>query len=327
MNKKQKLIELLETNDDGYLSGNVIAEELGITRAAVWKYVKQLQEEGYEIEAVTNRGYRLGDRNDVISEFLINKYLGAYADRFALEVRAEVTSTNDVLKDDASNLPPWKTLVAMQQTAGKGRRGRSFYSPADTGFYLSILLKMDIGPKIATRFTTAAAVAACRAIEICTDAQPAIKWVNDVFVDEHKVCGILTEASISVESGGLDWAIMGIGFNVYEPAGGFPKEISDVAGAISKTREKDLRSRLAAEFMRSFYDLCQDISGDGMAAEYKKRSFMIGRDILVLRGDKQIEAVAVDIDDECQLIVRYADGREEALSSGEVSTKVSGKHA
>ena len=327
MNKRQHLIELLEMNDDDFLSGNAIAEELGITRAAVWKYIKQLQEDGYEIEAVTNRGYKLGDTNDVISENLIRKYLGEYANYFTLEVRAEVTSTNDVLKENASQLPCWQTLVAMKQTAGKGRRGRSFYSPSDTGFYLSILLKMDIGPEIATRFTTAAAVAACRAIENCTNARPAIKWVNDVFVDEHKVCGILTEASISVESGGLDWAVMGIGFNVYEPVGGFPDEIADVAGAISRVKYKDLRSRIAAEFMKNFYDLCQSISDDGMAAEYKKRSFMIGRDILVLRGDKQMEAVAVDIDDECRLIVRYADGREEALSSGEVSTKVPGKHA
>ncbi len=321
MNKKQQLINMLELNDD-YLSGNVIAEELGITRAAVWKYIKQLQEDGYEIEAVTNRGYKLSDTNDVISEGVINKYLGTYADKIVLEVRAAVTSTNDVLKENAPNLPPWQTLVAMQQTAGKGRRGRSFYSPADTGFYLSILLKMDIRPEIATRFTTAAAVAACRAIENCTDAQPSIKWVNDVFADKHKVCGILTEASISVESGGLDWAVMGIGFNVYEPEGGFPKDISNIAGAISREKKKDLRSRIAADFIKNFYDICLNITDSNIAAEYKERSFMIGQEILVMRGDEQAEATAINIDDECRLVVRYTNGRIEALSSGEVSTRI-----
>ena len=321
---KEQLAEMLEYADGAFVSGNEIAEKIGITRAAVWKCIHQLESEGYVIEAVRNRGYRITQDSDPISEACIRRYLKytPFGVPVLLEVQPLVTSTNDILKERAKDLPNWFTLVAAQQSKGKGRRTRSFYSPSGSGVYLSMLIKLPLPADEATRITTAAAVAACRAICECTDAVPGIKWVNDVYVNGRKVCGILTEASISMESGGLEWAVLGIGFNVYQPEGGFPKEIAHIAGAITNKRQKNLRAKLAASFITNFQDLCLHLLEPGIVREYREHSIMKGRKIDVLRGTNAIPAVAEEIDDMCRLVVRYTDGTTEALSSGEVSIRL-----
>ena len=320
MTTKEKLAQLLEENGEGYISGSAIAEKLGITRAGIWKNIHQLEEDGYIIEAVTNRGYRLAEDNDVVSLPAVKKYLEGGEDE-NIEVYPEVSSTNDVLKGKAAGANEWHTIIAGRQSAGKGRKGRSFYSPSGSGLYMSVVQHPDVPAEMATRITTAAAVATCRAIEECTDAKPEIKWVNDVFVDGRKVCGILTEASFNMENGLLDWAVMGIGFNVYEPEGGFPEEIRDIAGPITKKRQKNLRCRLAICFRNEFINICQDLAGAKFADEYRKRCFLLGKKINVLKMEGPVPAKAIDVDDECRLIVRYNDGLEEALSSGEVSVR------
>lgn len=321
MTTKQRLAEILENSKDEYVSGNAIAEKLGITRAAIWKNVKALEENGYIIDAVQNKGYKLADTSDAISENIIRKNLDNYNDIFQIEVHEKISSTNTVMKEKAAQLPDWYTIISGSQEGGRGRRGRQFFSPVNTGVYISILVRLQISAMDATHITTAAAVAACRAIEKCTKAKPTIKWVNDVFVNSKKICGILTEASISMESGGLDWAVMGIGLNVYEPEEGFPDELKDIAGAITDKKQRDLRSRLAAEFMKGFYDVCQDLLNKSLVKEYKERSFLIGHGVNVIRGEQIIPAQVLDIDDECRLIVQYKDESTEALSSGEVSIR------
>ena len=321
VNTKQKLADLLENSKGEYLSGSLLAEKLGVTRAAVWKNIRQLKADGYKIEAVTNRGYRLRREQDAVSEAGIRKALGEQADVFTLEMYDVITSTNTVMKERAESLPEWTVIISGSQTAGRGRIGRSFYSPSDSGIYLSVLLRPALPASESTRITTAAAVAACRAIESCTTARPSIKWVNDVFVNGKKVCGILTEGSLNMETGGLDWAVMGIGLDVYEPDGGYPEEIREVVGSIAQQREKNLRNTLAASFLKQFYTICSSLEEADFAEEYKKRSFLIGEDILVLKGDAVLPARAVDIDKECRLLVQYEDGSREALSTGEVSVR------
>lgn len=319
---KERLVRMLAENRGSYLSGSRIAEQLGITRAAVWKQIRSLMAEGYEIDAVTNRGYCLGDRSDVITKEGLLAALGPEGARYTLEVHDSITSTNTVLKERAESLPDWYVIVSGRQTAGRGRIGRSFYSPEATGIYLSVLLRPDLPAEQSVRITTAAAVAACRAIEETTDRTPGIKWVNDVFVEGRKVCGILTEGSLNLETGGLDWVVMGIGFNVYEPEGGFPEEIREIAGPVEAERAGDLRVRLAGAFLRHFGKVCDSLAEASFAEEYRKRSIVTGQNILVLRNGQEIPAFAEDIDGECRLRVRYADGREELLSSGEVSIRL-----
>ena len=197
--------------------------------------------------------------------------------------------------------------------------GRSFESPAGTGIYLSVLFRQVLPAEGALSITTAAAVSACRAIEECTDAEPSIKWVNDVYVRGKKVCGILTEGSADPSTGTLRWAVMGIGFNVYEPENGFSDAIKEVAGIISPKPQENLRNRLSGAFLRHLKSLllCGSFSD-----EYRRRSFVPGRRINVLRSGIPRPALALGIDDGCRLLVRYEDGSTEALSSGEVSIRI-----
>lgn len=320
METQKTLYSLLADSGEEYLSGAEIAAALGITRAAVWKRIRKLESEGYAIEAVPNRGYRLAG-SDVVSEETLRKYLGDDADRFHLQVVSTITSTNTVLKSRAAESPEFSAIVAGCQTAGRGRIGRSFFSPADSGVYLSILLRPDLQARDAVRITTAAAVAACRAIEECTEEVPSIKWVNDVFVRGRKVCGILTEGSVNLETGGLDWAVCGIGLNVYEPEGGFPEELSSIAGAICRERSDDCRSKLAAAFLKAFAELYDNLDKPSFASEYRARCFLLGKPIRVLKPTGAVDAVALDVDSECGLLVRYDDGTTEVLQSGEVSVR------
>ncbi len=224
MGTREKLLSLLEQNRDRYLSGEEIAGLLNVSRTAVWKAVNSLRAAGWDVDAVSRRGYRLAAGTDVLSDAGIRKYLEPEWSGLTLEVLPETASTNDFLKEKAaSGAPEGYVVTAGSQTAGKGRTGRSFFSPADTGVYLSLLLRpARYTPQQAVRLTTMAAVAACEAVSELTGEQAMIKWVNDIFLHGRKVSGILTEAALSLESGFLDFAVLGVGFNVYPPRGGFP---------------------------------------------------------------------------------------------------------
>ena len=282
---------------------------------------------------------------DVLSLESILKEAGSAASGFDVRLEKSVSSTNTLLKEEASRqireaqsgagldgAAPWRVLIAEEQTAGRGRMGRSFESPAGSGIYLSVLMRPDIPAEKAVRITTAAAVAACRAIEECTDEKPQIKWVNDVYIRGKKVCGILTEGAADPVSGKLLWAVMGIGFNVYEPENGFSEPVKSVAGAITQTVRENLRNRLSGAFLRHFRALAQDLQDPKTAEEYKRRSFLIGSRVSVIRtagfadagsfGKAAArQAQVLDIDEDCRLVVRYEDGSSEALSSGEVSVR------
>lgn len=321
MSTREKLLELLKDCDGEYVSGNMIAEKLGITRAAVWKSIKQLEKDGYSIDAVTNKGYRLAADNDVVDDKTVIDHLDGFDEGITIEVKKQVTSTNTLLKEEADMLENWHVLIAGEQTAGRGRTGRSFFSPAGTGVYISVIMKEGVDVDDSGKLTTKAAIAACRAIEECVRKDPKIKWVNDVFVDDKKVCGILTEASVNFETGLPEWVITGIGFNVYEPDGGFPEEIRDIAGGISQVREKDLRAAIAASFVRNFYELCHQRNESGLHKEYKDRCFILGKKIYVIKPEGEKEAKALDILEDFSLLVKYKNGKEEVLKAGEVSTR------
>ncbi len=316
---KEQLVELLEKNSGTYISGNMIAESLGITRAAIWKNIKQLENDGYVIDAGTNKGYRLDPDSDVLTYKNVTAFLNNK--KCTVEVFDQVSSTNTFLKEKAADLPDWHVAVAGSQSEGRGRTGRSFFSPKGSGVYLSVLLRPDVPITNSGHLTAAAAVAACQAIETCTDAHPEIKWVNDVFVNGKKVCGILTEASVNFETGLPDWIVTGIGFNVYQPENGFPSEIAEIAGAITECRQKHLRARLAAAFIDNFYDICSSLPVEDLYKEYKRRCFIIGKAIYILRGMERIPAIALDIDRDFGLKVRCEDGKMEVLSAGEVSIR------
>ena len=323
MTVQDHLRTLLESNKSVFLSGEEIARRLGVSRNAVWKAIKALQADGYPIQAVPNRGYCLAASSDVLSESGIRQYLTGEARELNLLVYDAVDSTNLVLRKLAGEGAPEGTVViAAEQTGGRGRKGRSFYSPLGTGVYVSLLLKPKIAPDEATLITTTAAVAVCQAVEsLCPDGAE-IKWVNDVFLRGKKICGILTEGSFDMESGQFEYAVLGTGINVYEPAGGFPAEIRDVAGNVLTSPAPDGKNRMIAEYLNHFMPLYRNLGGADTNAEYRARSFVLGRKVNVISGTGTIPARALDVDERCRLIVEYEDGRRDALSSGEISVKV-----
>ena len=324
MSTKDTVLALFEKNRGFYVSGEQIASELNITRTAVWKAVKILQKEGYEIKAVTNRGYCLDKDSDVLSVRGIRSCLEDDGASLRPEVFVSVDSTNNVCRKKADEgEPEGYVAVAGAQTAGRGRRGRSFYSPADTGIYMSLLLRPEnYSSDQVLKLTTMAAVAVSESIEKLSGKKAEIKWVNDIFVDGKKVCGILCEALYSVQSGNLECVIAGIGINAYAPAGGFPAEIAKSAGCVFGKTEVGLRNRLAAEVLNRFMAFYKDLAGDYYYDEYRKRSFVIDKDIKVISGGNVVKAHVLDLDKDCGLVVRYEDGTEEVLRSGEISIRV-----
>ncbi|MGN1277316.1 MAG: biotin--[acetyl-CoA-carboxylase] ligase, partial [Floccifex sp.] len=247
MSTKQQILFLLENNRGTFFSGEQIAKELNVSRNAIWKAIKSLQKEGYNIQAISNKGYSLSIETDIVSKEGIEKYIKVPCD---IHYQKEVTSTNTLVVQKAiKNEKEGYVLVSSYQTHGKGRTGHSFYSPSQSGVYLSVLLRpVDKTPMEATNITSMAAVAACKAIEDIEDVHPQIKWINDIFVNNKKVCGILTEASISMESKCMDYVVMGIGFNVYVPENGFPKELQDIAGSIFSHSIEDGKNKLVGYF-------------------------------------------------------------------------------
>ena len=341
MSSRDELLKMLEECRGDFISGSEAARRLGISGTAVWKAAGKLKSEGYLIESVTNKGYRLCDDSDVLSYDSVERHLDpSVSGALKVDVFTSTDSTNNVCKNKAAEgIPDGYVAVSANQTAGRGRRGRSFYSPSGTGLYLSILLRPEgISARESLMFTTMAAVAVCEAIEEVSGKDTGIKWVNDIIMDGRKVCGILTEASFDLESGTLDYAVVGIGINVFTPEGGFPEEIRNIAGAIYGEREaagsdlSDIRGRLAAAVINRFMIYYLETkknsaaSGDISAhiSEYRRRCIVIGKDINVLvPGNDPMQAHVLDIDDECGLIVRYKDGNQEILRSGEISIRLS----
>lgn len=317
MTTKEKLLTLLEAHPGRFVSGEEIAGTLKLSRSAVCKAVKLLRQEGYAIEAVTNRGYCLSPEGDILSAQGVKKYLGR---DLQITVRSAVDSTNAVLRQQAEQGAPEGTVViANAQTQGRGRRGRTFYSPGDTGIYLSLLLRpIHADPKQTVTLTAAAAVAMCQAMEAVGADGPQIKWVNDIFLNGKKVCGILTEAAFSLETGAPEYVVIGVGINVYTPKEGFPPELKSIAGALWETTVPDGKNRLAAEFLNRFWAL-YDAGGPAVFLEdYRRSSLVVGRDVTVIAGERERKAHALGIDESCRLLVRYETGETAALSYGEV---------
>lgn len=316
--RESVLAALLEAEDA--ISGEWLARKLGISRNSIWKAISQLREEGHEIEAVTNRGYRLIRDREVVSEAGIRRWLSAKEFGGVIEVHSEIDSTNNRAKQLAASGAAHGTLVvARSQTGGKGRFGRRFHSPEAGGIYMTLLLRPRLPAERAVMITSMTAVAVARAIERLADVQVQIKWVNDLYIQGRKVCGILCEAGMDFESGHLDYAAVGIGVNTARMA--FPPELQDIATSVGNVCGKDIsKNRLIAEICNSMEELYAQLGDGGFMAESRARSNVIGRRILVLRGDERFPAKALDIDDEGSLVVETEDGVR-TVRSGEISIR------
>ena len=297
-----------------------LAAEFSVSRAAVWKAVKQLRSDGCVIDSVSNKGYRLLSPADPLSETAIRCDLNEYAKGLRLILLDTVDSTNNYAKRlIADGCTEDALIAANEQTDGRGRLGRSFYSPKNTGVYMTFLLHTDLKLADAVTVTTAASVAVVRAINKLTGKTPEIKWVNDVYLNGRKLCGILTEAISDFETGIARSLIIGIGINISTTD--FPEEISDRAGSLGTDRP--VRSALIAAVANELTALRKEnFAGSSFIDDYKRRSMIVGKEIdFYINGAKQ-SGTAVDIDDKGGLMVRLCSGETITLSSGEVTVRL-----
>lgn len=320
MTTKEKLLALLEDSKGTFFSGGEIARTLQVSRAAVWKAVNALREDGYTIDAATNKGYRLSPDSDILSPQGIRRFLKPEYRDLDLTVLPTAPSTNALVREKANQgRPEGCVIVACEQTDGRGRYGRQFFSPIDSGVYLSLLLRPTAySPQQATCLTAAAAAAMCQAIEAVTGQQPGIKWVNDIFLHGKKVCGILTEAAVGLETGALDYMVLGAGVNLYPPVKGFPEEIQPIAGSVLERSCPEAKNRLVGEFLNRFWDFYTHPECRTYLEDYRSRSLAIGQNVTVLSAGRAVSAYAYGIDDDFRLLVRYENGDTEALSYGEI---------
>lgn len=317
-----EVLNELVKNPDGF-SGEELALRLKISRNAVWKAINRLRRDGYVIEGSTNRGYRLISAPDILNGAEIQSYLKVSAE---LELHKTIGSTNTRAKEVAESEPQYekmplfgRIIISDSQTAGRGRYGRKFVSNASCGIYMSFLLHPSSRADEAIHITTRAAVAVAEAIESLADVDVGIKWVNDLLINGKKICGILTEASIDFESGGLKYAVLGIGINVGQTV--FPDDVASVASSIeAECGRKISRNRLCAEVINRVYTMLSE-GGTEYMNEYRRRSVAIGREVTVIRGDERYYAKVAGIDDNGRLEIE-ADGKTVKLSSGEISIKI-----
>lgn len=319
---KAEILRILRETQ-GYLSGQQLCRQFGVSRTAVWKAIRQLKEEGYEIEAVKNRGYRIREIPDVLTaqelkSRLHTDWMGQNC--ICLDC---VDSTNTEVKRLAGRGAPDGTLVvAEEQTGGKGRRGRSWSAAKGQNVMMTLLLRPKIRPEHASRLTLLMAMAAARAIRKKTGLEAGIKWPNDVVVHGKKICGILTEMDAEIDY--INYVVTGIGINVNQEL--FPEEIRETAGSLClELGRKVPRAELTAgvlEELEQLYGIflkTEDLSA--LCEEYNGLCVNRGREVRVLKPREDCMGVAEGINEKGELAVRKADGSMEYVYAGEVSVR------
>ncbi len=262
------------------------------------------------------------NEKDVISENGIRNCISDKSLPLTFHIYDSVDSTNIRMKELAEkDFPEWTVIISGGQTMGKGRLGRTFFSPSDTGIYMTILLKPSFPLENTVKITTAMAVAVSETIEDISGEKTNIKWVNDIYISDKKVCGILTESSFDAKTNSLKYAFVGVGINVCNPSDNFPDDIKNIAGYIFSERNKDTKNRIIAGVLDRFSEYYKNIEKNSYFENYKKRLLWIGEKINIISSEGTTPALLKDIDENCRLIVRYDDNTEGVISSGEISIR------
>lgn len=320
--KKEEIIQLLRSSE-GYISGQELCQHFGVSRTAVWKAMKQLEKDGYHIEAVNNKGYCLVENDDMMSEIEISRYMETESMGQNLVYRKETGSTNQDIKVLAEEGAPEGTLVvADKQTAGRGRRGRAWTSPTGKAIYMSVLLRPDCAPDKASSITLVMALAVVDALREQLTVECGIKWPNDIVLNNKKICGILTEMSAEMDA--IHYVVSGIGINVNQTS--FEKEIADKATSLClELGYKVNRSALAAKVIYYFeqnYAIFKK-TFDFSLLKDKYDMFLVNRNkqVCVLDPKGEYQGIAEGINEKGELLVRTEDGRLTQVYAGEVSVR------
>ena len=328
MDIKTSILRMIRQSS-GYVSGQSLCEALGVSRTAVWKYVNQLKEEGYEFDAVSNKGYRIVKYPDIITREEIESMLPEGLAVTNVVYYHETDSTNTRAKQAAEDGEKSGTLFITEcQTGGRGRRGRTWESPAGSGIWMSLLLRPEIKPFDASMLTIVAAMGMKDAIEEIIGAGAGqggihckIKWPNDIVLGDRKICGMLTE--MSAETDWINYVVIGIGVNVNTTE--FDDSIKDMASSIllqtgSSVKRSDVVVAFARHFSRYYDEFLKECNLSGLADDYNKALINVGRDVKIVERDGSFVAKAVGIDETGSLIVEK-DGDTIRIVAGEVSVR------
>ena len=328
----QKVLKILKNAGGEFVSGEKIAQAIGVTRCSVWKAVLQLKKEGNMIYSVTNKGYSLSFSPELIEAESIKANLPRGFDGVSIKVVDKTESTNSLLRSLAdAGAPSGTVVIAREQTAGRGRQGKSFVSERDCGVYMSMLVRPNLPAADIAFVTTLTGVAVCKAVNSATQLSPKIKWTNDIVADGKKLGGILTELTMNMETGKPDYCVVGVGVNCVTPPGGYDKEIRSIAGSIGELSGSEPDpNRVAAAIIEHFYTAyfgSEPIAfGDRdetnwqrgyIIDEARDLSAILGQEIEVAVGDRRFSGIAIDISAEGSLILS-CDGEFKEFRFGEV---------
>ena len=318
------MLKILKDSGENFVSGEKISEELGVSRAAIWKYINLIKEDGYVIEAISRKGYRIISAPDVLTyeevkDLLHTEHIGkdiVYYD--------SIGSTNSKAKELAERGQKHGTVViSEEQTSGRGRLGRNWVSPKYKGIWMSIILRPNIITENIAQITLLGAAAVQKAISKM-GIKTGIKWPNDIVINSKKVCGILTEMSGEIDH--VNYLVMGIGINVNLEDGDIPLELKDMATSLKLWSGKYVdRKILLANVLNTFEELYNGFVHSGNIKEVidicRENSILIGSEIQLIRKGKAVVAKAIDISNDGELVIENEQGRIEYIVSGEVSVR------
>lgn len=322
---KRDVLEALKKNKNSFISGEELSRRIGVTRAAVWKHVQQLKEEGYEIESISRKGYRLITEPDTLDAHALEIELAGNLLGHKVYHFDSIDSTNNMGKKlAAEGAREGTVIIAEEQTIGRGRLGRQWVSPKGTGIWMSIVLRPDIGPTEAPKITQITAAAVTLAIRKLTECEAGIKWPNDIIIQKKKVCGVLTEMSAELNS--VNYIIVGMGINVNIDQNDFPTDIRNIATSIKsctgkKVSRKMLVKEILKEFEKLYIDFIQTKNIKKSVAICKKYSVTLGNKVRIIDKTKELIAEAVDLTQDGELIIKNQTGEIQKVLSGEVSVR------
>lgn len=320
---KEKIIHILN-NEKDFVSGEEISRIMGVSRAAVWKHMKALKEEGYEIESVSRKGYRLIKSPDLLTEEEVKKHVSASVMGNKIIHFDSLDSTNTMAKELADKGQDHGSLIiGEEQTSGKGRLGRSWVSPKYKGIWMSFILRPQINPMLIARITQVGAAAVVRSGEEM-DLDFKVKWPNDIIFNNKKICGILTEMSSELNQ--INYVVLGIGINANLDPEDFDEELLVKASSIKMESgkvvdRKELVGRIINNFEKLYNSFMEDEKGLDSISICRKKSILIGKEVRVIKGGKTTEAKVIDLNDDGELLVEKRNGQVEKLFSGEVSVR------
>ncbi|MGM0219098.1 biotin--[acetyl-CoA-carboxylase] ligase [Enterococcus sp. AZ126] len=320
MSTKSQVLTLLMKKKLTYISGEEMAQQLSLSRTAIWKAINELRKEGHHISSSRNKGYCY-DNSDILSAEGIRLALDSKTPTLSITVLNSSESTMKDAKLAAMNGEPDNTLIVADiQEAPKGRFGRPFFSKAGSGIYMSLLLRPNQNFEEMAQYTVITAVAIARAMDNFSKIQTEIKWVNDIYINGKKVCGILSEAMSDVESGQISTVIIGMGINFSVKQDEFPEELRKKASSLFPDKDPTItRNELIGAIWNQFYNILHQLPKQAFLEEYRQKSFVLGKTVSFTQAGIDYEGMATSITDHGELVVTLNDQTEKVLSSGEIS--------